>query len=501
MVALATVLGYKSSMLIYTPESVYKLDHAAVAADGFSEPELMQRAGERVWREIDARWPGLHRITVFAGAGNNGGDAFVVALQARAQGVDVQLLVQGDLLKQSATSRHFRDLWQQGGGAWESWQGQGIGGELIVDGLLGIGLQRELDPNWQDLVGTINQAAPACVAIDIPSGLNGLTGIAQPVAIEAELTVTFIGRKSGQFLADGPDHCGELIFDDLGISSRVSGSQAAALEVIESCKLPAARKRNSHKNHYGNLLIVGGDLGMSGAVALAAQAALRSGAGLVTALVHPDCRANLAAFPEIMVLGWDALEARLADATVVVVGPGLGRTGDAQHCLELLREARQPMVIDASALDAAFLQSMTSCGNQRVITPHPGEAAALLSCCTAEIQANRMLSAQRLVETFAMTTVLKGSGTLVTGTDVRVPAINTRGNPGMATAGMGDVLCGIIAAFLGQGLDAFSAARSAVYVHALCAESYTLESDESGLIASDIIGLIPQIVKQLRDTE
>jgi hydroxyethylthiazole kinase-like uncharacterized protein yjeF len=488
-------------MLIYTPESVYKLDHAAVAADGFSEPELMQRAGERVWREIDARWPALSRITVFAGAGNNGGDAFVVALQARAQGVEVQLLVQGDLSRQSATSRHFRDLWQQGGGACESWQGQCLDGELIVDGLLGIGLQRELDPNWQDLVGTINQASQACVAIDIPSGLNGLTGIAQPVAIEAQLTVTFIGRKCGQFLADGPDHCGELIFDDLGISSQVSSSQAAALEVIEPCKLPAARKRNSHKNHYGNLLIVGGDLGMSGAVALAAQAALRSGAGLVTALVHPDCRANLAAFPEIMVLGWDALEARLADATVVVVGPGLGRSADAQHCLEWLRAARQPMVIDASALEAAFLQSMTSNSSQCVITPHPGEAAALLSCSTAEIQANRMLSAQRLVETFAMTTVLKGSGTLVTGTDVLVPTINTRGNPGMATAGMGDVLCGIIAAFLGQGLDAFSAARSAVYVHALCAESYARRGDESGLLASDIIGLIPQIVKQLRDAE
>ena len=498
---MVTALGYKSSMLLYTPESVYELDHAAVATDGFSEPELMQRAGERVWREIDARWPGLGRITVFAGAGNNGGDAFVVALRAQAQGVEVQLLVQGDLSRQSPTSRHFRDLWEQSGGVCEPWQGQGICGEIIVDGLLGIGLQRELDAHWQDLVAAINQSPSPCVAIDIPSGLNGLTGIAQPVAIDAELTVTFIGRKCGQFLADGPDYCGELIFDDLGVSSRASGSQTAALEVIESCELPAVRKRNSHKNHYGNLLIVGGDLGMSGAVALAGQAALRSGAGLVTALVHPDCRANLAAFAEIMVLGWDALEAKLVDATVVVVGPGLGRSADAQHCLELLREAHQPMVIDAGALDAAFLQSMTSAGSQRVITPHPGEAAALLSCSTAEIQANRMLSAQRLVDSFAMTTVLKGSGTLVTAADVLVPAINTRGNPGMATAGMGDVLCGIIAAFLGQGLDAFSAARSAVYVHALCAELYAKERDESGLIASDIIGLIPQMVKQLRDAE
>ena len=497
---MATALGYKTRMLLYTPESVYEMDHAALAVDGFSEPELMQRAGERVWREIDARWSGLHRITVFAGAGNNGGDAFVVALRAQAQGVEVQLLVQGDLSRQSATSRHFRDLWEQSGGVCETWQGQSIGGELIVDGLLGIGLQRELDAHWQDLVAAINQSSSPCVAIDIPSGLNALTGIAQPVAIDAELTVTFIGRKCGQFLADGPDHCGELIFDDLGVSSRVGSSQAAALEVIESCQLPPARKRNSHKNHYGNLLIVGGDRGMSGAVALAAQSALRSGAGLVTALVHPDCRANLAAFPEIMVLGWDSLAAKLPAASVVVVGPGLGHSAEAQHCLELLREARQPMVIDAGALDADFLQSMPSSGQQRVITPHPGEAATLLSCSTTEIQTNRMLSARRLVETFAVTTVLKGSGTLVSGADTPVPAINTRGNPGMATAGMGDVLCGIIAAFLGQGLDAFSAARSAVYVHALCAELYGLENDESGLIASDIIGLIARVTKQLRDT-
>jgi len=336
-----------------------------------------------------------------------------------------------------------------------------------------------------------------CVAIDIPSGLSGLSGIAQPLAIEAQLTVTFIGRKSGQILADGPDYCGELIFDDLGVSSEAQHSVAAALEVIESCELPAPRKRNSHKNHFGNLLIIGGDQGMSGAVALAARAALRSGAGLVTALVHPDCRNSLATCAEVMVLGWDALETKLVDASVVVVGPGLGGSLDAQKCLASLHAAQQPMVIDASALEAGFLQSL-SC-RQSVITPHPGEAALLLSSSTVEVQANRLQACQKLLELYGATTVLKGSGTLIAQAGDVLPAINIRGNPGMASAGMGDVLSGIIGALLGQGLMPFAAARSAVYIHALCAELCSVDNDETGLIASDVIESIPRVIKQLRD--
>lgn len=495
-VALRSLLGYKFHMLLYTPETVYQLDRAAVEVDGFSELELMWRAGECLWREVSARWPATARITVFAGSGNNGGDAFVVALCARAQGVAVQLLVQGDLARQTPVSRHYRELWEQGGDSVEPWQGQVLLGEIVIDGLLGIGLQRDLDADWQALVQTINAHPGVRVAIDIPSGLNARTGTPQPLAVEAQLTVTFIGRKCGQFLADGPDHCGELVFADLGVSARVRASQAAVLEVIESCELPAPRKRNSHKNHYGNLLIVGGDAGMSGAVALAARAALRTGAGLVTALVHPDCRFSLGAYPEIMALGWDALEAKLADASVVVVGPGLGSSPAAQHCLQLLRTAPQPMVIDASALDADFLLSLAS--QQRVITPHPGEAATLLQIGTAAIQADRLQACARLLETFAATTVLKGSGSLIAEPGQTPRAINTRGNPGMASAGMGDVLSGIIGALLGQGLEPYAAARSAVFIHALCAEACSEEQDASGLIASDIIDRVPCVIRQLR---
>ncbi len=495
-VALLRSLGYKFRMLLYVPEKVYQLDKAAVEQDGFIEIELMQRAGQRVWRAMTARWPELAKITVFAGAGNNGGDAFVVALSARLEGVDVQLLVQGDLSRQSDTSRHFKDLWEQAEGEFESWDGQVLSGEVIVDGLLGIGLQRELDDHWQELITMINECEAPRVAIDIPSGLNGLTGSPQPVAVEAQLTVTFIGAKTGQYLAGGPDYCGELVYEDLGVSARVMQSVPAALEVIESCRLPPPRKKNSHKNHYGNLLIIGGDQGMSGAVALSAQAALRSGAGLVTALVHPECRNNMASFPEIMVLGWDALKTRLPEASVIVVGPGLGASDAACKCLKLLQAVSLPMVVDASALAADFLKSLKS--KQVVITPHPGEAAALLSISSDEIQADRLEACSRLVETFAATCVLKGSGTLIAEQGA-LPAINTRGNPGMASAGMGDVLSGIIAAMMGQGLTPFEAAKSAVYIHALSAELYCQNHDQIGLIASDIIKCIPAVVKHLRD--
>lgn len=483
-------------MLLFTPDKVYRLDKAAVEQDGFAEIELMQRAGRRVWQAIAERWPQLTRITVFAGAGNNGGDAFVVALSARREGVEVQLLIQGDLSRQSETSRHFKQQWEQVGGEFEAWDGQELSGEIIVDGLLGIGLQRELDDQWQALIATINRCEVPRIAIDIPSGLNGLTGNPQPVAVDAHTTVTFIGAKTGQFIADGPDYCGELIYADLGVSARVRHSVPAALDVIESCRLPAPRKKNTHKNHYGNLLIIGGDQGMSGAVALAAQAALRSGAGLVTALVHPECRANLASFPEIMVSGWEALEARLPDTTIVVVGPGLGTSDAASKCLQLLQQVSLPMVVDASALNADFLHSLKS--KQVVITPHPGEAAALLSSTPAEVQSDRLAACARLVKMFSTTTVLKGSGTLVA-EQGQVTTINTHGNAGMASAGMGDVLSGIIAAMMGQGLTPFEAAKTAVFIHALGAESYCRKHDQIGLVASDIIKQIPAVVKRLRD--
>jgi len=485
-------------MFLYSPSSVYAMDKAAVNNDGLAEIELMQRAGALVWCEISERWPALSKITVFAGSGNNGGDAFVVAILASQNGVDVQFLSKGDLTKQSATSAHYRDIWQQAGGVIEDWQGQAITGEVIVDGLLGIGLTRELNDDWQALITSINQCNAPKLAIDIPSGLNAQTGIAKPCAVEAQFTVTFIGRKVGQVLADGPDYCGELIYGDLGISSATRVSQVPALEVISDANLtlPEQRKHNSHKYSFGHVLVIGGDEGMVGAASLAAQAALRMGAGIVTVLVHPSCVHSLSATPELMVQSWDEIDDKLATATVVVVGPGLGQSDQARACLEKLRDFDKPMVVDASALIPDFLKSL--CSSEVVITPHPGEAAKLLSKTSRDIQDNRLKASDELTQQFGFVSVLKGSGTIIQ-QGSKTPAINLRGNPGMASAGMGDVLAGMVGALLGQHLSAYEAAKTAVYLHARCAEEFALDRDESGLIASDIIRLIPKLVKQIRN--
>ena len=485
-------------MFLYDKESVYRMDITAVEADGLSEISLMQRAGERVGREISNRWPDITRITIFAGSGNNGGDAFVVAILAKRQGMEVQLIVRGDLSRQSETSVHFREIWLQSGGDIVEWDRQKIVGEVIVDGLLGIGLVRELDNDWQLLIQQINQANAVRIAIDIPSGLNANTGIAQPCAVDADLTVTFIGAKVGQYLSDGPDFCGELVFDDLGISSHISRSQTPVLSVLDhsNVALPAKRKRNSHKHQFGHVLIIGGDRGMTGAASLAAQAALRAGAGLVTVLVHPECIHDLSAIPELMVQSWHDIIEKLEQATVILIGPGLGQSEAAKYCLEKLQTCNKPVVVDASALQPGFLSELES--NQVVITPHPGEAAKLLSTTSAQIQADRTGASQKLVEKFNMVSVLKGSGSIIALTG-SIPVINLRGNPGMAVAGMGDVLAGLIAALLGQDLSPFEAAKTGVYIHALCAENYAIDNDETGLIASDIIQRIPRILMQLRN--
>lgn len=494
------LLMYKTTMFLYQTPALYKLDKMAVELDGLPEIELMQRAGTRVWQVIEARWSGhLDTITVFVGSGNNGGDGFVVALQASAAGLAVQLISHGDLARQSSTSVHFRQQWLEMGGSIEIWQHQAIEGQVIVDALLGIGLSRVLDKDYISLINTINQKIARRVAIDIPSGLNVNTGMAQPVAVRADLTVTFFAHKTGQYLADGPDTCGEIIVDELGVSAGTLAKALPALEVIDekNIRLPVKRLRNSHKGLFGHVLVIGGDKGMSGAALLAAQTALRTGAGAVSVLVHPDCVQALSTTPELMVKSWREIDSCIDSATVIVVGPGLGQGREAMACLQYVSDSSVsiPVVVDASALTIAFIDSLSS--NQIVITPHPGEAAKLLATSTSRVQRDRLAASQQLVDRFPVVSVLKGSGSLIQQSG-SMPVINVRGHPGMATAGMGDVLAGLIAGLIGQGVPLFDATKTGVLIHALCAEDYLHDNDEISLIATDIIDCLPRVIKQLR---
>ncbi len=488
-------------MKLYTRQLVYQLDQLAISEDGQPSRQLMYKASLAVWRNIRAHYPDLDKLLIIAGSGNNGGDAFALAVMAVEAGCQVSLLTMGDLDRQSEESDFFRQQFEDLGGTSQPWSGTLPQADLIIDGLLGIGLNKMLAADWQQLITAINQHAAPTISIDIPSGLNADTGTPMPCAVQARFTVSFIGRKLGCFIADGPDFCGEILFDDLGLSKQAVDSLPASCEALQASniELPAARKTNSHKSDYGHLLVVGGDRAMSGAVHLAASAALRSGAGLVSLCVHPR-NYTIAATrqAELMVSVWADIEAQLQRASVIVIGPGLGRSKEAEQLLDRIAGIRLPLVVDADALQLGFVDSLQS--RQVVLTPHPGEAARLLNTGSQQVQQDRMQALHNLCSRWPHVTVLKGAGTLI-GERQRPPSICRNGHPGMASAGMGDVLCGIIGGYLAQGLSPWQAARTAVLVHALAAEEFARHQDANSLIASDVVAGIGQVVRQIQQRQ
>ena len=481
----------------YSRQQAYQLDKLAMSDDAQSSQQLMGRAARACWNAIAQRAPNVQKIVVLAGVGNNGGDAFGVAALALRAGCTVELLLVGELTRQSEASAFYRSSFEQLGGKTQRYSGQIPPCDVIVDGLFGIGLERALNEKYQMLIEQLN-AQPACrVAIDIPSGLNADTGVAMPLAFKADFTVSFIARKIGCFIADGPDYCGQLLFDDLGLSRAVAQKVPPLAQSLSprQIRLPL-RPNNSHKNRFGHVLVIGGAPGMSGAVRLAAQAALRSGAGLVSACVHADNVAIVAgAQAEIMVSDWSQLSAMLKRASVIVVGPGLGQSKAAQELLNQLAECELPMVIDADALTIDFVQKTQS--RERMLTPHPGEAARLLQSDSAEVQRDRIEALQQLIDRFSATVVLKGAGSLVGSKNERIH-LCAHGHSGMATAGMGDVLAGLAAGYFAQGLSGFHALQTAVLVHALAAELFAEAQDQASLIASDVSALTGRVVRAMR---
>ncbi len=308
--------------------------------------------------------------------------------------------------------------------------------------------------------------------------------------VRADCTVTFVGLKTGLFIGEGPEFTGTVFFDDLEIAPETAGAPPARLQrILESAIQQALprRARSSHKGDFGRVLIVGAGLGMPGAVRLAGEACMRVGAGLVTVAVAPENVAAISAGrPELICLPLEDTEA-LAEAgeraDVIAIGPGLGRTPWARSALETVLRCAKPLVVDADALNIVA-ESRTSAREDWILTPHPGEAARLLGVDTRVIQRDRLAALEHLVARYGGTVVLKGAGTLV-GAPGRTPALCERGNPGMATAGMGDVLTGTVAGILGQCRDAWLAARVGVLVHAMAGDS-AARTGQRGLLASDV---------------
>ena len=476
---------------IYSGESVRRIDHNAINDAGISGYTLMTRAAQASLDAALAQFPDTNRWQVVCGAGNNAGDAYVLARLASQKGVEVSVLslVDPDNLGGDAATA-YQDF-VAAGGAVGNWSGVlDATADLLVDGIVGSGLQRDIEGRFAEAVNAMNEHAAAVLALDLPTGIGTDDGAIMGAAIRASLTVTFVGLKPGLFLGDGPDCIGKLAFADLDIPQECRASVPVEMrrisESIVARSLPP-RSRAAHKGDFGRLLIVGGGPGMPGAVVLAGSAALRSGAGLVTVATHPSHHAEVVVGrPELMCQGIgkvDELDALLESAEVIAIGPGLGTDKWARSLFDQLGRKNVPMVIDADALNL-LSESPTRMDN-RILTPHPGEAARLLSVSTAEVQADRRLAVTTLRQKYGGTVVLKGAGTLVSSATGPL-WLCTGGNPGMAAPGMGDVLTGIISGLLAQGLDPEMAAVVGVAVHAAAGDSAAL-AGQRGLMATDLL--------------
>ena len=481
---------------LYSAAQVRDLDARLIAA-GTPGFELMQRAAHATWRAIRRRWPEASELTVLTGHGNNAGDGFLVASLAHKTGWQVRVLAVGDpaALKGDAARAYAAAA----GVNIQPWADQPLAG-IVVDALLGTGLKGDVREPYLSVIKTINASGLPVAAVDIPSGLCADTGHCLGVAVRADLTVTFIGLKMGLLTGDAPDLIGQLMFDDLQADKAIVADAPLTAIGLGATSLPvlASRPRTAHKGMFGRVLVIGGDQGFGGAALLSAESALRSGAGMVTLATRAEhVPAALTRMPEIMSAGIGSanqLMPLIEAASVLVVGPGLGQHSWGRSLLSAAANADRPQVWDADALNRLATGQVVLPENS-VITPHPGEAARLLGISTQEVQSDRAAAAQALARKFNAVCVLKGSGSLVASADGRM-ALCDQGHPAMATAGLGDVLAGLIGALMAQHMNAFDAACLAVWLHASAGQQ--VGASGRGMAASDIIPTIRQLLEALK---
>jgi NAD(P)H-hydrate epimerase len=482
-------------------EGMRALDRRTIEALGVPGPVLMESAGRAVAEAVLARRP--RRVHVVCGAGNNGGDGLVVARHLHALGVEVDVALlgapRGDAAAQLERARAFGVA-----------EGRGEGADLIVDAIFGTGLARTVEGDAARAIQAINARAVCVVAVDLPSGLDADTGQVHGVAVRADETVTFGLPKVGLALEPGRSLAGAVSVARIGIAERAPGVEADAelwTRAAAAQFLPE-RRSEGHKGSFGHVLVVAGSEGKTGAAALATRAAIRAGAGLVTLacpaglndVLEEKCTeamtAPVADTPERAFAGAaeDAILALAEDRDVVALGPGIGRAPETAALVRgLCKRISKPLVLDADGINA--FEGHPGELRASVITPHPGEAARLLGCETAEIQRDRLGAARRLAEETGAVVVLKGAATVVAGAGAP-PLINPTGGPALASGGTGDVLTGLVAALLAQGLAPRCAAGVGVYLHGLAGDR--LAVGDSGLMAGDLADSLPEAAAALR---
>ena len=489
----------------YKVNQLQRHEAEAAKASGINLFQLMARAGAAVLSQIQQHFPAARHLHIICGKGNNGGDGYVIAKIAHEVGLSVTVLVMAEreaitgdaqqaliLLEALPVKINFYQQSELKVASIAAFQA-----DIIVDCLFGIGFSGRLSPTLEQLIIQINNQPCARVSVDVPSGLNADLGTVSSVAVKADLTVTLIAYKQGLLTGQAGNYVGNLQLKTLGVNHVFAQLTTTACFRQSERNLPTILPRApcSHKGHIGMLLAVGGFETFTGAICLAAEAALRSGASLVGVCCHKQSR-NIVLIrqAELMVVADSAQtlssSTLLKKIKVIILGPGLGQEHWSQALFDLVITLPQSKVVDADAL--RLLAEYPIKNSQWVLTPHPGEAAVLLSCSIAEIEADRFSAVKKIAQQYGGICVLKGAGTLVSDGDI--VWINSTGNPGMASGGMGDVLSGIIGALILQSVDLFAAARLGVYIHGRAADIIVKKHGQIGLLASDLYPEIQRLI-------
>ena len=503
----------KTVTSIYLAQQVRELDRITIEEKGIPGIQLMRIAAQACVDVLLGHASAPGKVSVLCGSGNNAGDGFIIAGLLANRGIEVTVGLVGKVPSAETDAGKAYGYCREAGVEILTAELSLQDSAFVVDALLGTGLMGPVRPEYQQVISAVNLHDCNVLAVDLPSGLCADTGNILGACIKADMTVTFIGRKLGLLTNDGPEVVGELNFADLSVPASVFDSIEPSVRMLSYedriRKLPL-RNRNAHKMNHGHVLVVGGDQGMAGAVAMAAEAALYSGAGLVSVATHPtSVNLLVARRPEVMaqsVTTPDELKALINRATVVVVGPGLGneslgnesfghKSPDGARAwgselLDIVLESELPMIIDADGLNRlSRLSPEYTRRDNWILTPHPGEARSLLG---KNVQVDRLASVKQLQQKYGGVCLLKGAGTLIAGH--HEVWLCPYGNPGMSVAGMGDVLSGIIGGLVAQGLDTNDAACLGAIVHSLAADNITARQGERGLLATQ---LLPEIRKLL----
>lgn len=490
-------------MKLYTTTQIKQLEELALTKDTVADISLMQRAGIAAFNLFQAKYPNASNIAIFCGGGNNAGDGYALAALIKEinKNVTCIYLKNPTTLKNPALTAY--QIAKNIHVCCIEWceQLQLNDYDVFIDALLGTGFKDKLADDYYRAIQKINDLHKPIIALDVPSGLNADTGCVPEIAIKAQQTVTFIAAKQGLYTADAKEYCGDIFVDDLTLSAKLFNKVSPMAELIALPKLKqnylSPRKHNSNKSDFGHVVIIGGDQGMAGAVRVTSEVCARVGTGLTTVITHLEHLAVIVtARPEIMAHPFTdlrSLDQLVTRATIIAVGPGLGRQDWGKQLFNAVLTHTQPKILDADAL--WWLAKTNHYSDNWVLTPHPKEAARLLGTTVKEIQTNRFKAIEMIQRKYGGVIVLKGSGSLVY--DGKHPIqICSSGNPGMSSGGMGDALTGIIAGLAAQTIPLFEATCLGVDLHAKAADLCAQKEGERGMLALDLIPYIRHLINR-----